>query len=36
MNNDKKKFIYFGFRQMLPLCNVEELDYKALKLVGLR
>ena len=26
MNNGKTEFIYFGSRQMLPLCNAKEID----------
>ena len=31
MNNGKTKFIYFGYRQMLSLCNAEEIDVQGTK-----
>ena len=32
MNNDKTEFIYFGSRQMLSLCNAEEIDVQGTKI----
>ena len=31
MNNGKTEFIYFGSRQMLSLCNAEEIDVQGTK-----
>ena len=32
MNNGKTEFIYFGSRQMLSLCNIEEIDVQGTKI----
>ena len=32
MNNGKTEFIYFGSRQMLPLCNAEQIDVQCSKI----
>ena len=32
MNNSKTEFIYFGSRQMLSLCNAEEIDVQGTKI----
>ena len=32
MNNGKTEFIYFYSRQMLSLCNVEEIDVQCTKI----
>ena len=33
MNNGKTEFIYFGSRQMLLLCNIEEIDVQGTKII---